>query len=212
MDKVRIRNVKSESLKGKPLSTKWPAKWRAVSLLSIILLCVAALCAILINGAAKVESPETVRATQPPPAGPRQLLAAQPSPEALARRFLDALAKEDLGAMRELRITREEFCQYIWPELPSSRIPNVTCDWAWSQATLKSEGGLYKLLPPHKGKRYELVSVQFLKGVDKYPSYKVLKETQLVVKDEHGQQKEVRLFGSMLEMNGQFKLFSFVID
>ncbi len=99
--------------------------------------------------------------------------------------------------MRELRITKTEFCQDAWPELPSSRVPNVTCDWVWSQ---------------HAGKSYELVSVRFLKGVERYPSYKVLKETQLVVKDEGGRQQEVRLFGSMLEMNGQFKLFSFVMD
>ena len=207
MDKVRVRNVERRA-----------SKWRAASLLSIILMCVAALCAVLINGAAEVESPkaespEPVRAIQPPRAAvPARLVAAQPSPEALARRFLDALAKRDPEGMRELRITRTEFCQHVWPELPSSRIPNVTCDWAWSQATLKSEGGLYKLLPQHAGKRYELVSVRFLKGVDSYPIFKVLKEAQLVVKDERGVERELRLFGSMLEMNGQFKLFSFVID
>ncbi len=223
MDKVRVRNVESKASKGKPPSTKLPARWRAASLLSIILLCVAALCAILINGAAEVESPkaespeveptEPVRATQlPRAAGSGQLVAAQPSPEALARRFLDALAKRDLDGIRELRITGTEFCQYVWPELPSSRVPNIKCDWVWDQATLKSEGGLYKLLPRHAGKRYELVSVRFLKGIDRHQSYKVLKEAQLVVKDERGVEQELRLFGSMLERNGQFKLFSFVID
>ena len=47
------------------------------------------------------------------------------------------------------------------------------------------------------------------KGTD---SYKVHKEAHLVVKDEKGEQQEVRLFGSVLEMGGQFKLFSFVVD
>ena len=111
-----------------------------------------------------------------------------------------------------MRITKDEFCQSVWPELPSSRIQNLSCDFAWDQATLRSEGGLYDLLPSHGGRRYDLVIVNFPKGVDTYPGYKILKEPRLVVKDETGHQQEVRLFGSMLEMNGQFKLFSFVTD
>ena len=140
------------------------------------------------------------------------MIYAQSSPEALARQFLKAVAAKDLTKLRQMRITKDEFCQSVWPELPSSRIQNLSCDFAWDQATLRSEGGLYDLLPRHGGKRYELVSVRFPKGVDTYPSYKILKEPQLVVKDESGRQEEVRLFGSMLEMNGQFKLFSFVMD
>jgi hypothetical protein len=143
---------------------------------------------------------------------PRNLINAQSSPEAVAREFLKALAAKDITKLRQLRITKDEFCQFVWPELPSSKIENLSCDFAWDQATLRSDGGLYDLLPRHGGKLYELVSVRFPKGVDTYSGYKVLKETQLVVRDESGNRQEVRLFGSMLEMNGQFKLFSFVMD
>ncbi len=114
--------------------------------------------------------------------------------------------------MKRLRVTKEEFCQYVWPDLPASRLPNVTCDFAWQQATLTSLGGLSKTLPKHKGKRYKLVSLRFEKGTDSYPNYKVHKDTRLTVKDETGVEQEIKLFGSMLEMDGQFKLFSFVID
>jgi hypothetical protein len=54
--------------------------------------------------------------------------------------------------------------------------------------------------------------MQFAKGTDAYKTYKVHKEAHLIVKGEKGVQQEVRLFGSVLEMSGQFKLFSFVID
>lgn len=145
-------------------------------------------------------------------AGPRTLDHAHSSPEALARHFLKAVAAKDLTELRQMRITKDEFCRLVWPELPSSRIQNLSCDFAWDQATLRSEGGLYDLLPSHGGKRYELVSLSFAKGIDSYAGYKVLKEPRVVVKDESGRQQEVRLFGSMLEMNGQFKLFSFVTD
>ncbi|MEW6209699.1 MAG: hypothetical protein AB1631_15125 [Acidobacteriota bacterium] len=130
----------------------------------------------------------------------------------MARSFLDALAAGDEGAIRSLRITRQEFCDYVWPELPSSRTPNVTCDWVWDQATLKSVSGLVEMLSAHKGKRYRLVSLRFAGGSEQYKSYRVHKETLVRVRDEKGDEKELRLFGSMLEMDDQFKLFSFVID
>lgn len=179
-------------------------------------------CALFAAGCASVNSSEQRPAAQdaaaqsasqstPQPA-PRNLINAQSSPEAVTREFLKALAAKDITKLRQLRITKDEFCQFVWPELPSSKIQNLSCDFAWDQATLRSEGRLYDLLSRHGGKRYEMVSVRFPKGVDTYPGYKILKETQLVIKDESGSQQEVRLFGSMLEMNGQFKLFSFVMD
>jgi hypothetical protein len=148
----------------------------------------------------------------PKPSGPRLLLNAESSPEELARRFLKAMRAGDEDAIRALRLTKEEFCSHVWPELESSRIPNVSCDFGWRQATLRSEGGLYDLLPSRKGKQYDLISIRFAKGVDLYPTYKVHKEPWLLVRDPDGAQKEVRFFGSMLEMDGQYKLFSFVND
>jgi len=100
----------------------------------------------------------------------------------------------------------------VWPDLPASRLPNVSCDFAWDQATLNSLSGLVEMLRDHEGRKYELVSLRFAKGTEAYPSYKVHKETWLRVRDETGAESELRLFGSMLEMDGNFKLFSFVVD
>lgn len=153
----------------------------------------------------------------PPPApattpGTRVLENAQASPEELSRVFLRALAGRDLAVIKSLRLTKEEFCQYIFPELPSSKVPNLTCDFAWEQATLRSLSGLDKMYTRHQGRKYELVSVRFEKGTESYTSYRVYKETHLTVRDETGAQAEIRLFGSMLEMDGKYKLFSFVSD
>jgi len=153
-----------------------------------------------------------VQAPSPLASGSHRLINAEPSAAALARRVIGSLAREDEDDLKSLRITKQEFCQIVWPELPSSKLPNVSCDFAWEQATLKSLGGLSKMLPIHRGKRYEMVSVRFARGTDSYKSYKVHKEAHVVVKDEKGVEQEVRLFGSVLEMGGRFKLFSFVID
>ncbi len=79
-------------------------------------------------------------------------------------------------------------------------------------ATLKSLSGFGEMLAKHKGKRYRLVSLRFAGGIEPHKSFRVHKETHLTIRDEKGDEKEMRLFGSMLEMDGQFKLFSFVID
>jgi hypothetical protein len=144
--------------------------------------------------------------------GPISLVDAAPSPEVLANRVLDALAADDQKALRSLRITRDEFCSYLWPEMPSSRIPNVECNWVWDQATLKSNAGLHEVLSSHRGKRYRLEALRFVGGIDNYRSYRVHKDPQLTVIDQKGSRRQLRFFGSLLELGGQYKLFSFVVD
>ena len=142
---------------------------------------------------------------------PRALAGAESSPEALARRFLDDLARDDLESMKRLRVSKGEFCAYVFPELPAAKTPNVTCDWVWDQAALKSMAGMSRMLQQNQGKRYELVSMRFA-GTEEHDSYRVLESPVVTVRDETGATSEVRLFGSLLELDGQYKLFSFVVD
>jgi hypothetical protein len=189
------------------------AGWRTASLIFLFLSALA-LTTGCSGGGGELSPPSTNPAPAMPvtPRGPRPLINSRSNPEALAKRFLELLAAEDLEGVRSLRITRDEFCKYVWPELPSSRTPNVSCEFAWNQATLNSNAGLNEMWPLHKGKRYGFVSLSFSKGVDAYPTYKVHKEPELLVRDDRGVARELRLFGSMLEMDGQLKLFSFVTD
>jgi hypothetical protein len=146
------------------------------------------------------------------PPVPRYLAHAAESPEALARNFLAALAVTDIPALKRTRITKDEFTWYVWPELPASRLPNVTSDFAWSQATLNSLSGLAGLLNQYSGRRFELVGIRFAGGTKDLPSYRVHYDSRVRVRDESGDEYELKLFGSMLEMDGRFKLFSHVID
>ena len=196
------------------------AEWRMAFLVFVILSCIAVFCIVIINGTATTKykysyiQPDVPPSDSPspPPTEPGHLVAAAPHADALAKRFLDALAKNDESAMKELRITKEEFCQYVWPELPSSKVPNLSCDFAWGQATLNSDAGFYGDLKHHKGKRYELIAVRFAKGSETYQNFNIHKDARLKIRDEKGVEREVKLFGAMLEMAGKFKLFSFTID
>lgn len=142
---------------------------------------------------------------------PRSLTNAETSPDALARKFLSCLAADDLEAMKALRVSKDEFCRYVFPELPASKMNNVTCDFVWDQATLTSMAGMKHMLDANAKRRYELVSVRF-QGTERHQTYNVLQKPVVTVRDETGTESEMRLFGSMLEMDGQYKLFSFVGD
>lgn len=175
-------------------------------------------CALMAQGCGKRESMDSLSAasaplpTPPPrskPPEPRPLINGQPSPEAVAKRFLEYLSLNDAKAIQSLRLTKQEFCEYVWPELPASQVPNVTCDWAWGQATLKSDGGLSELMPAHGGKGYELVKVRFAGGTEEHYTYRIHKDTRLTLKDRNGAQREVKILGSMLELDGKYKLFSY---
>jgi hypothetical protein len=142
----------------------------------------------------------------------RVLRHAQPSAEALAGQVLEALRERDEPSLKNLVLTKEEFCNYVWPELPSSRIKNLTCDWVWSSYGPSNAAGLRHILGVHGGNQYRLVRVRFARGTTEYESFKVHEDARVVVADSAGRERELKLFGSILDYEGQFKLFSFIID
>ena len=175
-------------------------------------------CAMMAQGCGRRESIDSLSAApaqlptphpRSKPQVPRPLINGQPSPEAVAKRFLEYLRNDDVKAIQSLRLTKREFCEYVWPELPASRIPNVACDWAWGQATLKSDGGLSELISAYAGKGYELVEVRFAGGTEEHDTYRIHRDTRLILKDRNGAAREFKILGSMLELDGKYKLFSY---
>jgi hypothetical protein len=137
---------------------------------------------------------------------------AEPSAEAVANRVLEALAKKDEESLKNLVVTKDEFCTQVWPELPSSKINNLTCDWVWGAFGPSSLIGMHDILAQQGGQHYSLVRLRYAKGTTEYKGFKVHEDARVVVKDSAGQEKELKLFGSILEYDGQFKLFSYITD
>lgn len=140
------------------------------------------------------------------------LASAEASVERVAERVLAGLAAGDAAALSRLVVTKDEFCTAVFPELPSSKVRNVSCDFVWEMAMLNHASGFREVFDRHKGKRYALESLRFGKPAQAYPSFRVHKEPYVTVRDEGGAAHEYRLFGDVLEMNGQFKLFGFMVD
>ncbi len=141
----------------------------------------------------------------------KQLPGSEFSPQAAATRFLDALARADVDAIRAAAVSKREFARYVWPSLPASRPgTNLSLDYVWNSLHTRSESGLRHTLASFQGRRLRLLSLRFAGETSDYGSAKVHRDTRLKVRDETGREMELDLFGSMLEVGGEYKIFSFV--
>lgn len=135
------------------------------------------------------------------------------SKEAVAGAVLDAIARRDAARLRALAVTEAEFRTRVWPELPASR-PDVgmPIDYVWSDMAFKNRGYLSQLLAEQGGRRLTLEAVEFEGRTTDYGAFRVHAKTRLVVRDEAGARQTIRVFGSLLESGGAWKVFSYVVD
>lgn len=145
--------------------------------------------------------------------GPAPLAQTFDSAEAAASAVLQALAARDAGTLWQLALTEQEFREVIWPELPSSR-PEVHLPvaYAWGTLAQNSQGSLASTLAAHGGRRYTLVNVRVTGRSTPYDTFTVHRDVALDVGDEAGVRRQIRVFGSLLEREGRWKIFSFVTD
>ena len=146
-------------------------------------------------------------------AGPSPLDGIFASPDALAEAVLTALENGDTATLEALPLSELEFRTVVWPELPSSRPERgLPFDYVWGDLHQKSTNARRRLIDRHGGKHYELLAVEFAGDPTEYETYRVHRETMLTVRNESGEEDTLALFGSILERDGAFKLFSYVVD
>ncbi len=135
------------------------------------------------------------------------------SPEAVAEAVLGALAAADGPTLLALALSEMEFRTVVWPELPSSRPERgLPFEYAWGDLHQKSTNALRRLLSGAGGRRYELLDVTFDGESTPYETFTVHRESRLRIRDAEGAERDVRLFGSVLQRGAEFKLFSYVVD
>lgn len=132
------------------------------------------------------------------------------SREALVQRFVASLAKSDTNDLRAMVVRAREFADIYYPESPYTHPPyRESPRTAWQMIQNPSEAGLSKLL-----RRYGGTDVKFL-GLRCEP--KTVREgrntrhTGCIVDLSEAGSKSItrRLFGSILEHDGQFKFLSY---
>lgn len=146
--------------------------------------------------------PETVR-----------LSATFESPEAVARAVVAGLRGGDLAGLKRLALTEAEFKALVWPKLPAARPErNLPMDYVWGDLSAKSDANLRARLGGWQDRGFVLVSVNFKGGAEDYGTFKVHRESVLTLRDREGREQTGRLFGSIIEHDGRFKVFSYVVD
>ena len=145
------------------------------------------------------------------PARERTIEGSRDSIEALAGDFLQALSREDRQQLKELALSKRQFVDIVWPHLPAARPgTNLTSDYVWSSLHIRSLAGLDSSLGRYGGASLQFVGYDFEGKTTDYGPFQVHRETVLEV-IENGKAKKARFFGSVFEMNGEFKIFSFVL-
>lgn len=162
----------------------------------------------------------------------QQLSNTSASMDEIVKRVLDNLQKNDLQALESMRITEQEFRTLIFPGLPIGKIKQWQdqYDFVWGDVNTKSNYGLHGILAAYGGKKFSFVRLKFKKGETRYElenkllfsgksytlpfgskSYTGHEEAIVIVKDESGEEKELKLFGGIIEHQGHYKIMSFNI-
>lgn len=132
---------------------------------------------------------------------------------ALAAAILEGIRTGDVENLLRLRLDAGEFRHIVWETLPASRPErNLTWDYVWSDLDQKSRNAMRMTIDRHRGRSYRLLRVEFAGEVTDHGAYKVHRDARCVVEDESGAITEIDLFGSVIEMGGRYKAFSYVVD
>ena len=145
--------------------------------------------------------------------GPTPLANTQPTADALAREVLTALARQDDARLEALALNEDEFLRHVWPALPAARPErNLPFSYVWGDLRQKSDIHLRATISSHRGRVYQLQSLTFTGGITEYPGFVVHRNTVLKVRSREGSDEELRLFGSAIEKDGVWKIFSFNVN
>ena len=130
-----------------------------------------------------------------------------------ARDVLEAVWTRDADRLLRLAITEEEFRSVVWPRLPASQ-PEVgmPLGYLWRDTFGKSRAGVAAVLRDHGGRKLQLHTVAFGGPATDYGTFRLHPKTALVVTDDLGRRTTVRIFGSMIEAGGRWKVYGFVVD
>lgn len=135
------------------------------------------------------------------------------TPEALAQAVLTGLENRDIDGLKSLALSEQEFRDHVWPELDTSRPErNVPFDYAWGQLKQRSDGSLGVVVSRYASRPLKLVRTSYRGDTTQYPSFSVMRESEIVATDETGRELVLQLFGSAMVKDGRYKLFSFVVD
>ncbi|MYB92453.1 hypothetical protein F4054_02375 [Candidatus Poribacteria bacterium] len=132
------------------------------------------------------------------------------SPDQLGLAVVDALNRKDIEHLNRLRVQRDEFLNWIWPEFPASRPPsNFPGDFAWSNMNKKCNIGMKKWIARYGGHNLKFASIRFDQPSETYDGFQLLRGTVLTLQNAAGEKRELKILGSVVVKNSRYKLLSY---
>ncbi len=132
------------------------------------------------------------------------------SPDQLGLAVVDALNNKDIEQLNRLRVQREEFLGWIWPEFPASRPPsNFPGDFAWSNMNKKCNIGMKKWVDRYGGRNLKFVAIRFDRPQETYDAFRLLRGTVLTLQNAAGEKRDLKILGSVIVKDDRCKLLSY---
>ena len=143
----------------------------------------------------------------------RELVGGASSREMLVRVFMRNLAASDTAALVRLTISRAEFAWLIYPDSPLSAPPyRLAPDLAWMQHAAASGTGLTRLLERLGGGQLQLHSWDCSEGPLPEGKNRIWRNCAVRFEQPGAAQNSLRLFSSIIERQGRFKILSYAND
>jgi hypothetical protein len=138
------------------------------------------------------------------------LMSPSPSRDALVARFVKAVAANDTTDLLAMVVNAREFIDLVYPESPSVKPPyQQPPDLVWRMIQNPSVSGFKRLVRraggiPMRLVRYQCDAKPGVEGKNRFWTGCVL-----TIQDGKKPAEQHRLFGNIIERDGQFKLVSF---
>jgi hypothetical protein len=143
------------------------------------------------------------------PNGPT-LTNAAPSAEAVINRALTAIRQNDAAALHRQLITRYEHDSVLAPLMRDSAwVANFDLELAWNLLSGTRKKGVLRALEDYAGDSLTIMYIRYREPDEHYGPLTLHKRPAVQLRDETtGEEFESWMFGTIMELNGQFKLIS----
>ncbi|MEO7367338.1 MAG: hypothetical protein ABIZ36_05235, partial [Gemmatimonadaceae bacterium] len=140
----------------------------------------------------------------------RMLQGGASSRDSLVRRFLKALRSSDTSALQAMVLNAPEFAWLVYPESPNTKPPYTQSPaLVWNQIENPSASGFTRLVRRLGGKHLTYTGYSCAKNPDRQGQNTIWTNCKMNLGEPGEKVRGRRLFGSIIERDGQFKLVSF---
>ena len=130
----------------------------------------------------------------------------------VGQRVLEGLAAGGHASLAALRLSRKEYVEVVWPELPASNPDlHVPIEYVWADIETRDRSALIRLAPQFEGLSAELEEVACADEVQEFKTFRVHTDCWVFLRTPSGKHR-IQLFKDVVERGAGYKLFRYYDD